>query len=425
MGKWARGSIAADGSIRHSGIAPRGPIMSVGMAAPPDTGSPEISIVVPAWYEAENIPALVTRTAAAVAPRTWEMLIVDDGSKDPTAEVVSKLAVEYPVRLIVRDHPEHGLSGAVLHGIAGARGSTIVVMDADLQHPPERLPDLLGALDQGADFALGSRYVPGGSTDAQWALFRKINSGVATLLARPFAGPVRDPMSGFFALRRSTFDRAERLTPLGYKIALELMCKCRVRSVKEVPIHFGLRTKGESKLSLKQQFRYLEHLSRLYDFTFPRASPIGKFAVTAGTGLVVGLGLFLLLTSLNVYVVASIAAGYLGVIAVTAVFHLRYVRTQRKFLVTSRPWGDFWTISVAETVVAAAVGSWAFRHTTGVWPFELFVIAFGCGLVTRYILRKEFLQDVRGLRRHIRVEDIVIGDLRKRDLRAGDGRWSK
>jgi dolichol-phosphate mannosyltransferase len=383
-----------------------------------DPSLPDVSIVVPAWYEAENIPALVKRTADAMAGHSWEMIVVDDGSKDPTAEVCDELARTYPVRLLQRQHPEHGLSGAVLHGIADARGKTIVVMDADLQHPPERLPALLEALDAGADFALGSRYVPGGSTDAQWTFFRKINSEVATMLARPFAGKVRDPMSGFFALRRSTFDRAERLTPLGYKIALELMCKCRVQKVTEVPIHFGLRTQGESKLSLKQQFKYLEHLSRLYDFTFPRASPIIKFGIIVAIGLGVGLALFASINAVGGGIVLSSMVGYLGVIAVTAVFHLRYARTQRKFLVTRRPWGDFWTISVAEIGGVIAVSDWLSRHTRDVHPFELFLIAFACAMVIRYVFRKEFLQDVRGLRRHIRVEDIVTADLRSADRKA-------
>jgi dolichol-phosphate mannosyltransferase len=381
----------------------------------PSEPAPDVSIIVPAWYEAENLPELARRTALAMVQRSWEMVIVDDGSKDPTVEVCADLAGTYPLRLIRRENPEHGLSGAVLHGIANSRGKTIVVMDADLQHPPERIPALLDDLDDGAEFALGSRYVAGGSTDGQWTLFRRINSEVATLLARPFAGNVRDPMSGFFALRRSTFDRAERLTPLGYKIALELICKCRVQQVSEVPIHFGMRVKGESKLTLKQQFKYLEHLSRLYDFTFPRASPIAKFAVIAGIGLMVGLGLFASVNALGGGIVPSSVAGYLAVIAVTAVFHLRYVRTQAKFLITRRPWRDFWTISAAEFGGVLAVSDWTGRHTRDVWPFELFVIAFGMAMMIRYIFRKEFLQDVRGLRRHIRVEDIVTADLRSPD----------
>jgi hypothetical protein len=107
---------------------------------------------------------------------------------------------------------------------------------------------------------------------------------VATLLARPFAGDTSDPMSGFFALKRLTFDRAQRLTPLGYKIGLELMCKCRVEKVREIPVDFGTRHAGVRKLSLKEQFRYLEHLSRLYDLTYPRLSPILKFAMVVGLG---------------------------------------------------------------------------------------------------------------------------------------------
>ena len=99
---------------------------------------------------------------------------------------------------MVREEPKNGLSGAVLHGMAAAKGKIFRVMDADLQHPPESLPELLKPLREGsADFVIGSRYMPGGSTQMEWGLFRKINSRTATLLARPFAGRVTDPMADF------------------------------------------------------------------------------------------------------------------------------------------------------------------------------------------------------------------------------------
>ena len=278
-------------------------------------------------------------------------------------------------------------------------------MDADLQHPPQRIGDLLAALDNGADFALGSRHVQGGSTDDRWTFFRKLNSGVATALARPFAAGVRDPMSGFFALRRSTFDRAERLTPLGYKIALELMCKCRVKQLHEVPIHFGLRTHGESKLTIKQQFRYLEHLSRLYDFTFPRGSPIIKYLIATSIGFFVGLCVFGALLAAGNERIAATVWGYVGSIFVTAVFHVRYVRTQREFLLTQRPWLDFVAISALELVTVFLSAKWLAYRAPLAPAAEAFIISFGCATVLRYVLRKELLQDVRGLRKDVHTQE--------------------
>lgn len=362
-----------------------------------------ISIVVPTLNEAENIPLLVPRVAAAMAGRAWEMLIVDDNSHDATPAVCTELARQYPVRLLVREKPTHGLSGAVLHGFAHASGDVLVCMDADLQHPPEKIPELVDTVTTGdADFALGSRYERGGSMEGEWGAFRRLNSYVATALAKPFSGGVKDPMSGFFALRRSTFAQAQRLSPLGYKIALELMCKCRVRRVQEVPIHFGLRQRGESKLSLKQQFNYLQHLSRLYDFTFPRLSPMLKFLIVLGTGITASAGVALALASTGVNLVAWAALAYLAHVVITAVFHVRYIRTQREFLLTNRPWTDFALITLGELAAVLATAWWLVWRLPDLGRVELFLITFAAGTVARYLLRKEFLQDIRGLRQEFR-----------------------
>jgi dolichol-phosphate mannosyltransferase len=121
------------------------------------------------------------------------------------------------------------------------------------------------AIVAGADFVVGSRYVPGGTTADDWGLFRFLNSQVATLLARPLT-KITDPMSGFFALPRPVFERALDPSPLGYKIGLELLVRCGCRDVREIPIHFANRTRGESKLTVQQQVLYLRHLARLYRF---------------------------------------------------------------------------------------------------------------------------------------------------------------
>jgi dolichol-phosphate mannosyltransferase len=363
-----------------------------------------VSVIVPALNEGENLTELLKQIDAALranpATANYEVLIVDDNSRDNTQAVCAELAKKYPLKLLVRTCPKNGLSGAVLHGMAQARGEYFCVMDADLQHPPDRLPALLEPLRNGsADFVLGSRYVPGGSTEAEWGVFRQVNSQLATFLARPFAGKTTDPMSGFFALKRESYARAQNLTPLGYKIALELMCKCRVTNVVEIPIHFGMRTRGESKLSLKQQFRYLEHLSRLYDFTFPRASPVTKFLIATLAGWLVGLAAYLLLLHAGFGRIAAPVLAYPFSILVTAVFHLRYVRTQREFLPRPRPWIDFAVISLAEWFTAGLTAWWIAGRVREPGPLETFVLCFGLATLVRYILRKEFLQDIRGLRR--------------------------
>jgi dolichol-phosphate mannosyltransferase len=366
--------------------------------------APDISIIIPALNEAPNLAPLAEQIAAALSGRSYEIIVVDDNSMDDTQSICAELKKKCPLNLLVRTQPTNGLSGAVLHGMAQAAGKYVVVMDADLQHPPEKLPELLAPLERGeAEFVLGSRYVPGGSTGEKWGVFRKINSRLATFLARPFTGHVNDPMSGFFALTRQTFERGKRLTPLGYKIGIELMAKCRVKHVREIPIHFAERTRGHSKLTLKEQFRYLEHLSRLYDFHFPRISPMVKFLIVTSIAWLIGFGIFLALIDVVGPVWAPTIA-YFGAIAITAIFHARYVRTQREFLLRRHPWLDFTFSSLAEWATFALSAVYLAVRLHDPYNWELFVIPFGVAMLVRYVLRKEFLLDIRGLRRDARPE---------------------
>lgn len=230
----------------------------------------ELSVVVPTFREAANIPILAERVFGALAAANiqGELILVDDDSRDGTDRAVAELEKRFPVKLITRVG-ERGLSSAVLRGFTEARGRVLLVMDADLQHPPDRVVEVSRPIREGtADFALGSRYVAGAEM-VNWRFYRKLNSLVATWLALPLTG-VRDPMSGFFSLRRETWQAAaDRMNPIGYKIALELLVKCRCRNVVEVPITFGDRVHGESKLNARQQLQYLQHLARLYRFRYP------------------------------------------------------------------------------------------------------------------------------------------------------------
>ena len=225
----------------------------------------EISVVVPCYREAENLRALVPRIAAALdaVHLPGEIIVVDDDSRDGTMAVCAQLAQVFPLRLITR-HDERGLSSAVICGLRAATGKTLVVMDADLSHPPEAIPEIVAACRKPfVDFVIGSRYTRGGSISQTWSTFRRANSGVASMLARGLTA-ARDPMSGFFALERSTFESATELSPIGYKIGLELIVRCECRRIVEVPIHFEDRVAGESKLTMIQQWHYLRHLARLY-----------------------------------------------------------------------------------------------------------------------------------------------------------------
>jgi dolichol-phosphate mannosyltransferase len=247
-----------------------------------------IDVVVPTFREALNIPLLIDRLAAvrAFLVPDLNLTIVDDNSQDGTEEAIGRLNLPW-VKLIVRT-TDRGLSPAVLEGLNRTSGDIIIVMDADLSHPPEAIPSMLDELGNGSDFVVGSRYTEGGVTDDNWGLFRWLNSRVATLFARPFTS-IGDPMSGFFALRRTTYSKADLLNPIGYKIGLELLVKCRCTRISEVPIAFADRVHGESKLSLREQLRYIQHIRRLFLYKYGATSEVAQFIVVGASGALVNL----------------------------------------------------------------------------------------------------------------------------------------
>ncbi|MCA1901750.1 MAG: glycosyltransferase family 2 protein [Candidatus Hydrogenedens sp.] len=266
----------------------------------------EVSVIVPTYKERENLPELVERIRQVKEKNlpSLELIIIDDDSQDGSEEYIHSLAYAW-CRIIVRKG-EKGLSSAVLRGFKEANGKFLVVMDADLSHPPEKIPEMLEQLQQGADMVLGSRYVPGAKTDEEWGLFRWINSQVATLLARPLT-TVKDPMSGFFALPRNIYEQSAPLNPTGYKIALELLVKCPVKKAVEIPIYFSQRAKGKSKLSLKEQIKYLIHLRRLYFFKYENLSYFVHFAIVGFSGTLVNLIALTILVFLGIPIRISVA----------------------------------------------------------------------------------------------------------------------
>ncbi|MDE0193188.1 MAG: glycosyltransferase family 2 protein [Gammaproteobacteria bacterium] len=253
--------------------------------------------MVPTFREAPNLRALATRVSAAmtVGGWAWELVLVDDDSGDGSVEIANELAERLPLRMEVRRGVPRDLSRAVLHGIRLARFDRIVVMDADLSHPPERIPDLLNALDASADIVVGSRYAPGGEIDQDWGAWRHLNSRLATLLARSLVN-CSDPMAGFFAVDRNKLPNPDRLHPIGYKIALELMVRGRLR-IAEVPIAFSDRLRGVSKLNWRQQVNYLRHVHRLYLFRYGGMARLASFLCVGASGFLIDVAFYLGLQS--------------------------------------------------------------------------------------------------------------------------------
>ncbi|MDO8106555.1 glycosyltransferase [Isoptericola sp. b441] len=226
----------------------------------------EVTVVVPSFNEAGNVRPLVAALGSALSSVDVDVLYVDD-STDDTPDVVRRTAPDAPLPLAVhhRDRAVGGLSGAVVEGLRRARGSVVVVMDGDLQHPPDVIPALLDLIEGGVDIAVASRYTHDGDAGGLSSALRRAVSSAATSLSRaalPRAlADCSDPMTGFFAVRADRLN-LERLDPSGFKILLEILATHDL-AVGEVPFTFGRRHAGVSKATMRQGVLFLRQLLAL------------------------------------------------------------------------------------------------------------------------------------------------------------------
>jgi dolichol-phosphate mannosyltransferase len=222
-----------------------------------------LSIVIPTYNEKDNIAPLLKRIHGALPGIEHEVIFVDD-SKDETPAVIEEIAKSDSTVVLHHRENEKGLATAVVKGFSLAKGDFVACMDADLQHPPEVLLDMHTAMLAGADMAIPSRFIPGGS-DGGLNLWRKFVSGTARYIGKillPCLRKITDPTSGLFMVKRELLEGAE-LNPIGWKIMIEVIAMCQVKKVLETPYVFHDRENGESKLSTKVTIEYLKQVWHL------------------------------------------------------------------------------------------------------------------------------------------------------------------
>ena len=263
----------------------------------------DLTVIIPTFNEEANIRNIVMAVDAVFHEHSLhgQILVVDDNSSDATISIVHELKRQKAnVEILVREQ-DHGLSQSVVDGFSHASSDVFVVIDADFSHPPVLIPRMYDEIRKGNDVVIGSRYMEGGGIK-KWPLKRRIISIGATFLGRLLFPDITDPVSGFFAIRKTVIDKAS-LKPRGYKILLEVLGKGTWEKDKEIPFEFVDREEGTSKLKIRTIIEYaLQVLDiTLHSFTHRKSAAwrewkrVFKFGIVGISGIVVNQGLLVLL----------------------------------------------------------------------------------------------------------------------------------
>lgn len=340
--------------------------------AEPVAAAPALSVVLPSYNEAENIPVIVGRIGGALGGLAHEIIVVDDDSPDGTAAVTRAVARAHPHARCIRRVGRRGLSGACVEGMMAANAPVIVIMDADMQHDETRLPAMLAAIADGADLVIGSRYLEGIKAGGGFhKKARARGSELATSLANMITGRyTTDPMSGFFMLRRDVADRvAGSVSREGFKILFDIVSRCGAElDIREVPFAFRERVAGQSKLGFLVTIQFLGLLvSRFTGGLVPAQFLL--FAMVGTSGLVVHMAALygFSASGLN-FTLAQTFATYVAM-STNFVFNNQVTYGHRK-LVGSRFWGGLATFYAVCSIGALgniAVAERIFEWGAPVW----------------------------------------------------------
>ncbi len=279
----------------------------------------ELTIVVPVFKEVGNVERMVAALDKALTGIKWEVVFVDDDSPDGTAKAVSDISsTDCRVRLIHRVG-RRGLSSAAIEGMMSSTAEYVAVIDGDLQHDETVIPQMLTAVKDGADIAIGTRYVDGGST-GEWDGTREKISRFATWVSQQMTGvKLSDPMSGFFLIGRQTLlGVVHGLSGLGFKILLDILTTSRpALKIAEIPYTFRNREEGESKLDTSAAWDFTMLLiDKKIGFLLPVR--FVSFAFVGGLGIIVH---FLTLTLIYQAVEKSFFLGQAAAMAISMVFN--------------------------------------------------------------------------------------------------------
>ncbi len=265
-----------------------------------ENSSIKFSLIIPTYNEGDNVPEIVSILSQLLdseIPGEYELIVVDDNSPDGTWKIAQDLTPEYRQLRVMRREKEKGLSTAVIRGWQTARGKVLGVIDADLQHPPEVLLQLWGEMEQGADLAVASRHVEGGGV-SEWSVIRRFLSRGAQMLGLMILpeviGRLSDPMSGYFMVRRDAIV-GRYLSPVGYKILIEVTGRGAIRWIGEVGYVFRERQAGASKVTWKQYIEYIQHLLKLRFSLWPIKRFL-RFGVVGFSGVFVDMIVLYLLS---------------------------------------------------------------------------------------------------------------------------------
>ncbi|MEP3048506.1 MAG: glycosyltransferase family 2 protein [Roseibium sp.] len=257
-----------------------------------DVLTAELSVILPSFNEAANIPILVGLLDKALQGISWEAIVVDDNSPDGTTEVARKIALADPRVRVIRRIGRRGLSGACIEGILASSAPYVAVMDADLQHDETLLPKMLAEIKTDeTDLVVASRKVDGGTVGEGLSSIRAWGSNIANGLAQKLLNvTLQDPMSGFFMVRREKAEAlAPKLSPQGFKILLDLVSSADgTLKIKELPFTFRERQHGESKLDTLVTLDYFGLLLAKY-FGDVVSIRFLMFGLVGASGLVVHL----------------------------------------------------------------------------------------------------------------------------------------